>query len=86
MLYDGADEPLNWLRAGEALSAGWLTATAHGVSVLPHSAPAEVTATRQAMRAMIAGDGFPYVVLRLGTASAVPCAPRLAAVQIIERY
>ena len=42
MLYGRADEPLDWLRAGEALSAGWLTATELGVSVLPHSAPIEV--------------------------------------------
>lgn len=35
LLYGDADEPLNWLRAGEALSAGWLTATERGVSILP---------------------------------------------------
>ncbi|GAA4964301.1 Acg family FMN-binding oxidoreductase [Actinoplanes utahensis] len=67
MLYGNTDEPLAWLRAGEALSAGWLTATEHGISVVPHSAPIEVIATRQAMRAMIAGIGHPYLVLRLGS-------------------
>lgn len=90
MLHGSADEPLHWLRAGEALSAGWLTATGHAVSVLPHSAPAQTGATRQAMRAMIAGGGFPYLVLRLGTAD--PAAggstrvPGPPAVQIVERY
>jgi nitroreductase len=87
MLHDSADEPLNWLRAGEALSAGWLTATGHGVSVLPHSAPIETLATRQAMRAMIAGIGHPSLVLRLGTADPGDAGtPRLPATQIIERY
>jgi len=89
MLYGNADEPLNWLRAGEALSAGWLTATEHRVSVLPHSAPIEVLATRQAMRALIASVGHPYLVLRLGTidpADAGPAhAPRLPTYQTIER-
>ena len=66
LLYGDADEPLAWLRAGEALSAGWLTATEHGISVVPHSAPIEVIATRQAMRAMLASIGYPYLVLRLG--------------------
>jgi hypothetical protein len=89
LLYGDADEPLDWLRAGEALSAGWLTATERGVSVLPHSAPIEVIGTRQAMRAMIASVGYPYLVLRLGMidpADAGPAhAPRLPADQIIER-
>jgi hypothetical protein len=87
MLYGSADEPLNWLRAGEALSAGWLTATGHGVTVLPHTAPVEAIATRQAMRAMIAGTGYPYLLLRLGTVDlADGGTPRLPADQIIERY
>ncbi|MFF5289853.1 hypothetical protein [Paractinoplanes globisporus] len=90
VLHGRADEPLDWLRAGEALSAGWLTATAYGVSVLPHSAPIEIGATRQALRAMIAGAGFPYLVLRLGTADPgdadPPRVPLLPAVQIIEHY
>lgn len=68
VLYGEGDEAADWLRAGEALSAGWLTATEHGVSVLPHSAPIEVVATREAMRTIIAGIGHPYLVLRLGTA------------------
>jgi nitroreductase len=89
MLYGRADEPLNWLRAGEALSAGWLCATEHGVSVMPHSAPIEVINTRQAMRAMIASVGYPFLMLRLGRidpADAGPQhAPRLPADQIIEQ-
>jgi hypothetical protein len=88
VLHDSADEPLNWLRAGEALSAGWLTATGRGVSVLPHSAPIETVATRQALRSMIAGAGHPYLLLRLGAAdpadAGMPHPP--AADQIIERY
>jgi len=89
MLYGNTDEPLAWLRAGEALSAGWLTATEHGVSVVPHSAPIEVIATRQAMRAMIASVGYPCLVLRLGTIdpadTGTPQTSRLPAEQIIDR-
>lgn len=87
VLHGSADEPLNWLRAGEALSAGWLTATAHDVSLVPHSAPIETVATRQAMRAMLAGTGYPYLVVRLGPVDAGPTRTRrLPAKQIIERY
>jgi hypothetical protein len=89
MLYGPADEPLNWLRAGEALSAGWLTATQYGVCVLPHSAPIETVATRQAMRVILASTGYPYLLLRLGRIDPVdpgpPHAPRLAADQTIDR-
>ncbi|HEX5200329.1 MAG TPA: nitroreductase [Actinoplanes sp.] len=87
MLYGTADEPLNWLRAGEALSAGWISAAGQGVSVQPHSAPTETIATREAMRAMIARVGHPFLVLRLGMADpSGPGTPRLPTDQIIERY
>jgi nitroreductase len=89
VLYGDTDEPVSWLRAGEALSAGWLTATEHGISVLPHSSPIEVIATRQAIRAMIASIGHPFLVLRLGTADPADMAAsqmsRLPAEQIIDR-
>src|SRR6185295_7319813 len=89
ILYGRDDEPLDWLRAGEALSAGWLTATELGVSVLPLSATVEIAATRQAMRALLASTGRPYLVLRLGTINPddprLPQTPRLPADQIIDR-
>jgi hypothetical protein len=89
MLYGRTDEPRDWLRAGEALSAGWLCATEQDVSVLPHSAPIEVLGTRQAMRVMLTGTGCPFLILRLGRIDPAdagpPHAPRLPADQIIER-
>ncbi|MEV8510487.1 nitroreductase [Actinoplanes sp. NPDC051475] len=89
MLYGRSDDPADWLRAGEALSAGWLTATDRGVSIVPYSAPIEVIASRQAMRAMIASVGHPYLLLRLGrtdpAALLAPHAPRLPVEQIIDR-
>jgi nitroreductase len=89
MLHGRTDEPLDWLRAGEALSAGWLTATQYGVCVLPHSAPIETVATRQAMRVILASTGYPYLLLRLGRTDPVdpgpPHAPRLPADQTIDR-
>ncbi|MER7281108.1 nitroreductase [Dactylosporangium sp. NPDC000244] len=86
LLYGHTDEPEDWLRAGEALSAGWLTATAAGVSVLPLSAAVEVVSTRQAVQVMIGCVGYPYLLLRLGRATAPPSGPRRApAAQIIDR-
>jgi hypothetical protein len=87
ILYGEDDEPADWLRAGEALSAGWLTATDLGVTVLPLSAAVEVPATRVALRRLVSGLGAPYLVLRLGRAGegAPPHAPRMPAGQVIER-
>jgi len=83
------DRPAAWLRAGEALSAGWLTATEQGLTVLPLSAPVEVDGTRETLHAMITDGGHPYLVLRLGTADPAlpgpPQAPRLPSRQSIER-
>ena len=89
ILYGHADQPLDWLRAGEALSAAWLTATEIGVSVLPLSATIEMISTRQAMRVLLSSVGYPYLVLRLGTTdpddAGPPHAPRLPTDQIIDR-
>ena len=89
LLYGRTDGPASWLRAGEALSAAWLTATEQDISVLPLSAPIEVVSTRQTLRAMIANIGYPFLILRLGTVDPAdagpPHAPRLPAAQTIER-
>jgi hypothetical protein len=89
MLYGPGDQPTDWLRAGEALSAGWLTATERGVTVLPLSVTIEVPATREVMRRLVAGLGYPYLILRLGMINpadaAPPPTPRLPTDQIIER-
>jgi hypothetical protein len=89
MLYGRHDEPFDWLRAGEALSAGWLTATELGVSVLPLSATVEVAGTRETMRRMVSDPGYPYLVLRFGRTDPDDASqqhiPRLPADQLIER-
>ncbi|MDQ7904008.1 nitroreductase [Phytohabitans sp. ZYX-F-186] len=88
VLYGPGDEPADWLRAGQALSAGWLVATELGVTVLPFSSVIELPATRQTLRGVISGIGYPYLVLRLGTAdpdtAGPPHTPRLPVEQTIE--
>ena len=72
LLFGDTDEPVSWLRTGEALSAAWLTATTLGVSVVPLSDVVEVDYTRQTLRRLIAGLGHPHLVLRLGIADTEP--------------
>lgn len=88
ILHGNDDTPRAWLRAGEALSAGWLTATAQGLGMLPISAVVEVLPTRMALRRMLSGLGYPYLAVRIGypdpDAPPPPATPRLAADDIIE--
>lgn len=88
LFYGDGDEPIDWLRAGEALSAAWLTATAHGVSTMPLSAVVEVPDTRTALRRVLSGLGYPYLVVRWGmppsTPAAPPHTPRLASAQLVD--
>ncbi|WP_432993409.1 Acg family FMN-binding oxidoreductase [Dactylosporangium sp. CA-233914] len=88
ILYGDGDERPDWLAAGEALSELWLTATARGAAVLPLSSPVEVVFTRSALRRMLGDTGWPYLVLRLGTAdpdhAGPPHTPRLPAEVVIE--
>jgi nitroreductase len=88
VLFGSGDEPGDWVRAGEALSACWLAAAELGVSVLPFSAVIEVAATREVLRRLLSDIGYPYLVLRLGIAPddrpGPPHTPRLPAKQLME--
>jgi nitroreductase len=88
ILYGTADSPVDWLRAGQALSAAWLTATDLGVTLLPMSAAVEVAPARQVLRRLLSGPGEPFLVLRLGIADpdAGPTGtPRLAPSRTVAR-
>jgi nitroreductase len=88
ILHGDSDAPLAWLRAGEALSAGWLTAIAQGLSLLPISAVVEVLPARMELRRLLSGLGYPYLAVRIGypdpEAPEPPATPRLTADEIIE--
>lgn len=61
------DDRLSWLRAGEALSALWLDATATGLGVVPLSQPIEVAQTRLALqRDVLTSLAVPHILLRIG--------------------
>ena len=82
-----SDEPVAWLRAGEALSAVLLTAVSADLDVSPMSDVAEVPATRALLRGLLAGIGYPFLVLRIGVAeqsAGVPATPRRGAADAID--
>jgi len=63
-----ADGRLDWLVAGEALSAGWLTATEHDLDVLPLSIVTEVAGSRDRIRSLLDHAGIPQLVIRFAAA------------------
>ncbi|WP_155368338.1 Acg family FMN-binding oxidoreductase [Catellatospora vulcania] len=68
VLFGADDDRAAWLRAGQALSAVWLQATAQGLAVLPYSQVIEIDGTRAMMRRILSHLGQAYLVLRLGVA------------------
>jgi nitroreductase len=69
------DTPRGWLQAGEALSAVLLTAVSDGLSVSPMSDVVEVAGTRETLRSLLSGLGYPFLVLRIGVAQPTTCVP-----------
>ncbi|SDS80392.1 hypothetical protein [Actinoplanes derwentensis] len=88
VLHGRGDHDMDWLYAGEALSAGWLAATQQGVSVLPFSAPIERADAREMLRRAVPEAAQPYVMIRLGrhaTQAVAGPTSRLGVRQIIDR-
>src|SRR5688572_13098336 len=63
VLYGSGDTPVDWLRAGEALSAAWLDAVTLGLTLLPFSAPVEIASTRLLLDRIVSHVGHPYLVV-----------------------
>lgn len=61
-----ADSRLDWLRAGEATSAVWLTATAAGLVGSVMSNVIEVPDARELLRSLLHPTGYPQLVFRVG--------------------
>lgn len=67
VLCSGSDDLGSWLRAGEGLSALWLTATTQGLSVVPLSQVIEVEETRLALQQEVLGGlAHPLILVRIG--------------------
>lgn len=78
IIFTGQDGPMDWLRAGEALSAVLLTATGQGLGTAPISDITELSTTRERLAGMLPEFGVPQLAARIGHAPAtpVPSAPR----------
>lgn len=67
VLGGATDDVAAWVRAGEGLSALWLSATRDDLSVVPLSQPIELDATRREVRdAVLGGAMAPHLLVRVG--------------------
>lgn len=87
ILATDGDVALDWLRAGEAMSAVWLTATGHNVAASVLSDVVEVAQARAMVAALLPADQRPQLVLRVGIAAQPtppPPTPRRQASTVIS--
>jgi hypothetical protein len=70
------DEPVSWLRAGQALAAVLLHAADLGVQAQPLGQVTDIVAYRLGVRQALGLAGMPQLVLRMGFASRTVATPR----------
>jgi len=87
VVFTDQDTPLDWIEAGEALSAALLAATCLGLGTAPISDVTELTVTREQLRRILAGIGVPQLAVRIGKAplGTPPPVPRRSANTVIYR-
>jgi hypothetical protein len=71
-----ADDPLAWLRSGEALERVLLEVAQLGYVAGPITQAVEVPLTRSQLRAALSWGTHPQMLLRIGTAAPTPLTPR----------
>ncbi len=69
VLAGDGDSASDWVRAGEALSAVWLEATRHGLSIVPSTALVEIATTGKVIRRLLPPGATPYLALRIGVSA-----------------
>ncbi len=85
VLHGPGEERLDWLRAGEALSAVLLTAVSLGLAVAPFSDVLEVSHPRDLVQGLLPGLSCPYVLIRCGYSvdEPVPASPRRSLAEVL---
>ena len=76
LLATSADEPADWVGAGQALQRVLLVASAHGVAAALHSQPLELPELREFIRIRLTGRAYPQMLLRFGVTDQVAASVR----------
>jgi hypothetical protein len=87
ILHGEGNTRLDWLRAGEALSAVLLTAVSRGLAVAPITDVLEVEHPRELIVGLVGHDEYPYALIRCGHAvdrATLAAAPRREPTEVID--
>jgi nitroreductase len=84
LLGTDSDDPLSWLRAGEALERVWLEVTRAGYAMSLFTQIIEVPATREQLRSELGLNMRPHMLLRVGRAPATPASRRRKLVEVLR--
>jgi hypothetical protein len=87
VLHGPGQERLDWLRAGEALSAVLLGACRAGLAAAPFTDVLEVAHPRSLVRGLLPGQAHPYVLVRIGYpvgGGDLPAAPRRSVDEVLQ--
>jgi len=78
------DDPVSWIRAGQALERVWLEVTRAGYAMSLCTQLIEVPATRALVRAELGLGMYPHILLRVGRAPATPASRRRKLVEVLS--
>jgi len=86
LVFTDTDERLDWLRAGEALSAVVLSATAMNLAASPISDVMELAETRAEVSHILDGPGHAQIAVRIGhpPEGEMPASPRRDPAEVID--
>ena len=76
LLATGADQPADWVGAGQALQRVLLVASMHGVAAALHSQPLELPELREFIRIRLTGQAYPQMLFRFGVTDVVAASVR----------
>ncbi|MER6623949.1 hypothetical protein [Streptomyces sp. NPDC000931] len=82
LLASDRDDPLTWLRSGQALQRMLLHAAGYGVMAAFHTQPLEVPRLRTRIRQTLTAGQFPQMILRFGHPPCVRALPRRALAEV----
>ena len=77
------DDPVDWMRVGQALEHVLLRAEASGLCVSYLNQPIEVEETRPRVAEALGREGFPHLVLRVGYGESVRPTPRRGVAKVL---
>jgi hypothetical protein len=83
VLGTGAEDPVAWLEAGQAMERMLLTAQLHGLSASFLNQPLELANYRAQFSALTEHEGYPQLIMRIGYGPETAATPRRALEEVI---